>query len=229
MFLPDILDEIVTAIRPTSAITAIVDNSNGYYTLTVTKLDTLLVDGQFVVIANTPGFNISSTEVFNISYSAKTFDIKLSTGQSITTLGTFTAKAPFFDYTDTLLEYSNNLSQEQQKSFRSSIEMFPAIYMPSKVSETDLGNNTDFEVSNLTLLFINFTDLDSNTETRYTDDMPYLFDLYTKFKKELRKHTKINQGVNFQHEKDTFTELEQNEAVSQIVATTSLTYSTNEC
>ena len=56
-----------------------------------------------------------------------------------------------------------------------------------------------------------------------------LFDLYTKFKAELRKHSKISFGVEFSHEKDTFTEFEENEAISQIIASTSLTYSTNEC
>ena len=229
MFLPEIISEIVESIRPTSAITAIVDNANGLYTVTVTKLDTLLVDNQFVSISDTPNFNTDSTEVYNVNYSAKTFDIKLTTGQAISTFGTFTAKAPFFDYSDTLLEYSNNLTLEQQKTFRKDIEMFPAVYMPSKVNETDLGNYTDFEVTNLVLLFINFTDLDNDTEGRYTSDMPYLFDLYTKFKKALNKHDKINFDVNFSHEKDTFTELEENEAVSQIIATTSLTYSTNEC
>ena len=229
MFLPDILKQVAERIRPTSSITGIVDNSNGYYTFTVNKLDTLLVDNQFVSITDTDGFDIDSTEVFNVNYTSKTFDIKLATGQSITTIGTFKAKAPFFDYTETLVEYSNNLTAEQTKTFRSSIEMFPAIYMPSKVSESDLGNNTDFEVSNLTLLFINFTTIDSNTESRYASDMPYLFDLYTKFKAELRKHNKISFGVEFSHEKDTFTEFEENEAISQIIASTSLTYSTNEC
>jgi len=154
MFLPDIISEVAGAIRPTSSITGIVDNANGFYTFSVTSIDTLLVNNQFVSITDTDGFNIDSTEVFNVDYTNNTFDIKLATGQSITTLGTFTSKAPFFDYTDTLLEYSNNLTLEQQKSFRSSIEMFPAIYMPSKVSENDL-NFTDFEVNSLVLLFIN--------------------------------------------------------------------------
>ena len=229
MFLPDIISEVVDNIRPTSAITAIVDNANGYYTISVTKLDTLLIDNQFVSITDTPNFNTTSTEVFNVNYTNKTFDIKLATGLTISTFGNFTAKAPFFDFTETLLEYSNNLSLEQQKSFRKDIEMFPAIYMPSKVSETDLGNYTDFEVANLNILFINFTEIDSNTESRYSDDMPYLFDLYTKFKKQLNKHLKINKGVSFSHEKETFAELETNEAVSQIISSISLTYSTNEC
>ena len=41
MFLPDILKQVAERIRPTSSITGIVDNSNGYYTFTVNKLDTL--------------------------------------------------------------------------------------------------------------------------------------------------------------------------------------------
>jgi len=229
MFLPDIISEIVENIRPTSAITAIADNGNGYYTVTVTKLDTLLIDNQFVAITDTPNFNTTSTEVFNVNYTNKTFDIKLATGQTISTFGNFTAKAPFFDYTETFLEYSNNLTFEQQKSFRKDIEMFPAIYMPSKVTENDLGNDTDFEVTDLRFLFIDFTKIDSNTEGRYTDDIPYLMDLYTKFKKEIKKHAKISQGVKFTHEKDTFTEMDTNEAVSQIIASTSLIYSTNGC
>ena len=227
--LPDIIEEIVELIKPASTITNIVDNLNGYYTFTVAKLDTLLKNNLFITIENTDGFNVDSTEVFNINYTNKTFDIKQATGQAITNLGNFIAKAPYFDFTDTYLEYAENLSFEQQKSFRKDIEMFPAIYMPTKLNENDFSDNIRFEVQNIRFLFIDFTKIDSNTEGRYIDDIPYLMDLYTKFKKELRKHNSISFDLNFTHEKDTFAELETNEAVSQIIATTTLTYNTNEC
>ena len=139
--LPDIIEEIVELIKPASTITNIVDNLNGYYTFTVAKLDTLLKNNLFITIENTDGFNVDSTEVFNINYTNKTFDIKQATGQAITNLGNFIAKAPYFDFTDTYLEYAENLSFEQQKSFRKDIEMFPAIYMPTKLNENDFSDN----------------------------------------------------------------------------------------
>ena len=229
MELTAIVNEIVEGIRPTSGIFSITDNLNGYYTITVVKLDNLLVNNQFVSISGTAGFDTDSTEVFNINYTLKTFDIQLPTGQAISTLGIFTAKAPFFDFTDTILEYSNNLTLEQQKSFRKDIEMFPAIYMQTGFQENDKENDTDFEVNELRLLFINFTEIDNNTEGRYQDDIPYLMNLYTKFKREMRRHTKLNSVQGFAHEKNTFAEFQTNEAVSQVIATVSLTYSTNEC
>jgi len=243
MFLPDILQNIITNLRPSGSILSIVEVT-GTYTFTVDNLDTLLVDGMFINISDTVGFETvtdggtidpkttTSIQVSNVNYYLKTFDIQSTESIAIPiSLGTYTAQAPYFAYTETGVEYATEIAFKEQRNILGESKSFPALYMPSKVNETDLSY-TEFEVNNLELFFITYTDLDSDTKTRYNDDMPYLFDFYTKFKKELNKLPKIKHNTSFTHEKETFQEISTNETntnVSVIICNTSLIYSTNEC
>lgn len=224
--LPHILEEVLLEIVPKGTITGITDNGNGTYTFTAGAISSLLLDGDYISISGTPNFDTKKIKISNLT--ANSFDLNLQSGITISTLGEYMSLTPSFDFTETWVEYSENLDIQDKAEFIEKIPLFPAVYMPTLVKYQGLAVLTSFTVNDLNLAFIKFTKLDSNTRKRYQDDLPYLYDLYIKFIGELIRHKSVT-NVTCSHTDDTFTEMKTNDAVSQIFSSIGLTFKTIEC
>jgi hypothetical protein len=180
----NILSETISAMRFSSTITVLVDNGSGTYTATVTTAPTILLAGQAIQITNTAGFD---DKFIVTAVSGADITFTMASGTAIPgSLGTLAQLAPFDDYA-TWVKYNEKLTNEDYKS-EEKREEYPAI-------KTEAGFTTDENdmwdsISDITINFINYTELNKTDAERITES-DYLKTIRAEFLAQLMLHSRI--------------------------------------
>ena len=215
--IPEILDDSINRIKPTAAIIGIVDNLDGSYTIQYPTLRSTYIslkNGIVIEISDTINFN-GLYEISNLT--ANSFDITKASGSAVVLpLGSFIQKSPHY-YFSKPLEYANKISQENYRENTVDLQQFPGIHLNTFFTYEKI-DDLRFTINNIRVALIDYTVLDSNYPQRHTFEMPYLFDLYQKLTKEIRKHENIT-SAKFSHTEDCFAEIKQNELINLIEMT----------
>ncbi|MBE9489012.1 MAG: hypothetical protein IMY67_01840 [Bacteroidetes bacterium] len=224
----EIVEEVIDSIRPTSDILNIVDNLNGSYTFFVLAIGDIMVNNKPISITGTAGFDSTKTIISNIDRNANSFTIKAKKGISIPlTFGIYKSLIPF-SRADDSLGYAEFIAKQHLKK-KSDAEDFPSVFFLTGSTEIDHDDDIHSDIDNISVYFLNRTIIDSDTPTRNKNEMPYLLNIYTKYKKAFRNHPKIKLNSKFSKIKETYSKLEQNEPLNTIKSTVDITYSANDC
>lgn len=128
VYLIDVIASIVDAMRDTAIISAIVDNGDDTYKITADPKD--VSNGDYITISDTPGFN---GEFPVSSVSSTYFYISKTSGQAITTFGSYKANAPYYDH-GPVKELIETLAQKS-KSEDHRGQRFPLIWLVNPTPE----------------------------------------------------------------------------------------------
>lgn len=189
----DVIKKCIDNFRLGGTISAITDNADGTYTITVSNLG-LLTNGWALSITGTTNFTGEYVcEAINLT--AKTFKIRATAGKTITTLGAFTCINPIF-YFEKWSGAKNEIYQ-QVVDYVSAAKQFPCCLLLLDITE----NYTDsyIEIPELTVYFFEQTDGVRNSAWRHINTMPKLRAYYQKFITELSQSESII--GKFDHEK----------------------------
>lgn len=185
MYTIGIISEIVDSLRERYAISNIIDNLNGTYTV-LTGQTYGLQNGDFVTISDTPGFN-QSFEI-SVLIANTSFNITLATGIAIPiTFGQWKANAPYFYFSE--WKEADRKLMEKGESFVYRFQRFPMIFLLLPITETDSKHLIhDFEIDKLNIYFFTQTDEKKDSIWREINTFPELRILETKFNNQFQKY-----------------------------------------
>jgi hypothetical protein len=193
MHIIEIIGELVDRIRDTAAISNIVDNGNGTYTITADPKD--LSNDDYVSIFDTVGFNnpTDQTDVNSAGYkisnvTATGFNITKTSGTAIpATFGTYKANAPYYGHGYWIKEDRELAQKQGSNKYRD--QMFPLIFLLEPVPETRQRLITSPRQLEAPIKIYFFIDTDENKNSDWSNDnnKPILLDLEDKFMRQLRR------------------------------------------
>ena len=214
--IPEIINDCINRLKPTSAITGIIDNFNNTYTITFasfSKSYLTLSNDNVIEITNTVGFN-GKYKISNLT--ANSFDIKKNIGITIPAFGEWILSEPYYYFSD-VKEYAKKIAHEHGESSDLGKELFPAVYLNPNMLYREISR-IYLEVDNVKITLLDWTKLDSNYPQRYANEMPYLFELYEKLTQKIIQHENI-ENPEFSYEPFCFAKIEGNEIVNAIEIT----------
>jgi hypothetical protein len=174
MHIIEIIGTLVDRMRETAAITNIVDNTDGTYTITADPKT--LANGDYVTITGTVGFNnpTDQTDVNSAGYmisnvTSTTFDITKTSGTAIPgTFGTWKANEPYFEY-GRWIEVDQELAQKEGSTkYRS--QLFDLVYLQIPITETRDRTNVNSKQLEVSLKMYFFTETEDDENTKWRND-----------------------------------------------------------
>jgi len=187
----DTFSNIIDTIRTQSIITAILDNNDNTYTITVktvlnkyvSALD--LVNSDYITISGSGNIN-GQYKIKNLT--SNSFDIDKVSGTTFA-LGTYTHNKPYFDFEKWDAESNKLTVQNISKEYN--LQKFPLIFMLLDVSETQSLTNVYSQISP-TFFIITQTQPDKRANWRLENIYkPLLYPIAESFKNAVltSKHT----------------------------------------
>ncbi len=173
----------IDQMRYTSTITGIVDNTDNTYTITTVDVQGLAAK-EYIVISDSGEINGNSQLVTEVNTSTNTFKISLTSGATISTLGTWKCKAPY-----SFVGYDKEVSVDDVARQNSHVGAMPlfwcAMGLPEKYrQEYGVEVETDFFIA-----IIDYANPKNNSEDALTDNIvPVLHPLFVRFLATLEKN-----------------------------------------
>jgi len=183
MTILEIIDNVVKSIADNGNITNITEN-NGIYTV-YTSVN-YLENNQIIKIFDTDNFN----KKYKISeVTSNSFKIRDTVGLTITTLGTWEAQAPYYDY-GKWVDLQTRILSEQSRLGKKDKETYPMLFVLNEFSEK--WTWASFKDANLKIYAIQEkNDLHQKTEKQRNAYMPYLRKITELFITNLKKTVSI--------------------------------------